>query len=501
MKNNLLALMALLIASLVASCTKVENKKINFNFSESVTSGIAAKVGDFEVTNSALISGIAPMIKKAEQKLFFVKLNRVRAFTIEHFMTNDSRKKKLTNEQFLEKYIVKGATVTSREIVKFAKERHITDDALAKGGMRNKVKQFLLVQKKRERIDAWMAKRSKKHNVVVGLENVLADNKELATATNGLIFGKLPKGVVLKVGSKSFNYAELFSSIKNELFEAESSIHTIKINALKSILVDHFATKLAGKDIKASDYLEKNVYAKIVVSKEEVDEFAKNRSIPATALNEQLLERIKEFVKSAKKKGLLENWLASQTEKSSVNVYFMPPKRPVFEINTNGSVFAGGENAKVVIVEFTDFQCPFCSKGSEVMKGLKKKYGDKIKVVFKHFPLPFHEQAKFAHEVAYCASLQGNKNFWSLYYKFFADQSKLSREQVLEAAKSLKLDMKKVDSCLGSGDAKKVVDRDFKEGQSVGVNSTPTFFVNGQLVMGAQPISVFSELIDKELKK
>ncbi len=501
MRKILLSIVAFAFVLTLASCTKSENKTINFDFKAPTKAGIVAEVGDFKVTDADLSKGIEDMLKKADQKLFLTKLNRIRAFIIEHFMSLDPRKKDLNNDEYLEKYIVKGSKVSSREISEFAKKQQISNEALSKGGMKDKVKQFLLVQKKREKIDKWMQKLSKKHNVVIGLKNLLKDDPQLKVATSGLNFGTLPEGNALQIGSELFPATDLFSSIKNDLYEAETEIHNIKLSALKSILVDHFAKKLGGKDANVNEYLEKNVYSSIEVSKEDVDAFAKERKIPETAMNEQLITRIKDFIGNSKKKVLLENWLADQGTKEKVVVYFMPPARPVFEINTVGGVFAGGEKAKVVIAEFTDFQCPFCAKGSSVMKELKAKYGDKIKVVFKHFPLPFHEQAKFAHEVAYCASEQGNDNFWNLYYKFFGDQSKLSREQVLASAKALKVDMKKVDTCLGSGKASSAIQKDFEEGQAVGVNSTPTFFVNGKLVMGAQPLSVFSELIDEELKK
>ena len=161
----------------------------------------------------------------------------------------------------------------------------------------------------------------------------------------------------------------------------------------------------------------------------------------------------------------------------------------------------GKADAKVTIVEFSDFQCPFCSRGAEIMGQLKKKYGDKIKVVFKHFPLPFHTMAPLASEAALCAEEQKKGNFWKLHDLMFADQQNLLQGGLVEKAKKIGINEAEFSKCLNSRKFKKVVDADMALGQKVGVKSTPTFFVNGKMVNGAQPVEVFSEIIDEDLAK
>ena len=130
------------------------------------------------------------------------------------------------------------------------------------------------------------------------------------------------------------------------------------------------------------------------------------------------------------------------------------------------------------------------------MEELKKKYGNKIKIVFKNFPLPFHVFAKKAAEAGFCAYEQGQKKFWMMYDKMFSDQSKLSETDLKKAAKLIGLDTKKFNSCLDSNKYSKQVEQDLAYGKQIGVKSTPTFFVNGQLINGAHPSKVFEDIID-----
>src|SRR5690606_7404149 len=98
----------------------------------------------------------------------------------------------------------------------------------------------------------------------------------------------------------------------------------------------------------------------------------------------------RQFLEMEKKKEAIENWIGEKTKNAPVEVYIAEPKRPVYEVNVGDAPYVGGADAKVTIVEFSDFQCPFCAKGAELMGEVKKKYGNKVKIAFKNYPLPFH---------------------------------------------------------------------------------------------------------------
>jgi protein-disulfide isomerase len=158
----------------------------------------------------------------------------------------------------------------------------------------------------------------------------------------------------------------------------------------------------------------------------------------------------------------------------------------------------GPASAPVTLVAFSDFQCPFCSKAVPTLKEIEDQYKGKLKVAFKQMPLPFHDKAHLAAEAALAANEQGK--FWQYHDKLFANQQALDRPSLEKYAEELGLNMTKFKSALDSGRFKDKVDSDAKEGAAVGATGTPTFFINGTKLVGAQPADAFKTLIDKELK-
>ena len=177
-------------------------------------------------------------------------------------------------------------------------------------------------------------------------------------------------------------------------------------------------------------------------------------------------------------------------------------------VSVDDDAFIGNEKAKVTVVEFSDFQCPFCrSFWSGAYQQIKKEYIDtgKIKFVFRDYPLSFHPAAQVSAEAAQCADEQGK--FWEMHDKIFQEQAKQGTGTVTYGTVELKkwasqigLTSAKFNQCLDSGKYKSEVEKDAADGSSYGVSGTPTLFVNGYPVVGAQPFAVFKALIDKELK-
>ena len=165
----------------------------------------------------------------------------------------------------------------------------------------------------------------------------------------------------------------------------------------------------------------------------------------------------------------------------------------------NGAGAHGPTTAKVTIVEFSDFQCPFCTRAANATTELKKKYGDKIRVIFRQFPLSFHKDAHLAAQASLAAGEQGK--FWEMHDKMFANQRALKREDLDKYATELKLDMKKFKAALDSGKYKAAVDADMKLGGTVAVQGTPTMFLNGKRVANASDVGSISSMIDAELSK
>jgi protein-disulfide isomerase len=220
------------------------------------------------------------------------------------------------------------------------------------------------------------------------------------------------------------------------------------------------------------------------------------------------------------RKGTLEVSLGQQSQKvafyvrrdgkylfrgDAVDLTVDPLKQTMSKISLANQPTRGPADAKVTVVEYSDFQCPFCSRVYTTFEGqVMKEYGDKIHFVFKNFPLttihPWAEDAALASE---CAFQQGNDAFWAMYNGLFTKQGEITKDnlkdKVTEIAQAANLDTAKLQDCIDGKKALDAVKADADEATALGVNSTPTFFVNGRRLTGAQTYESFKQAIDQEL--
>ena len=166
----------------------------------------------------------------------------------------------------------------------------------------------------------------------------------------------------------------------------------------------------------------------------------------------------------------------------------------IYAIPAGDSPFKGPKDSPVTVVIFQDFQCPFSQRSQSTIQQLMDAYPGKIRLVFKNFPLAFHKQAGVAAEAALAAGAQGK--FWEMHDKIFANQQLMEIDNFKQYAQELKLDMKRFNADLDSHRFKPAVDEDMKAASGVGVRGTPTFFVNGKKIVGAQPLSEFQKVVD-----
>jgi len=175
----------------------------------------------------------------------------------------------------------------------------------------------------------------------------------------------------------------------------------------------------------------------------------------------------------------------------------------VVEVSEDDDAFKGSEDAPVIIIEFSDYECPFCARFySNTLAQLEKEYIDtgKVRFVYRDFPLGNHRYAQKAAEsteVAY--ELGGNEAFWEMHNKIFENQQAISVSDLKNYAREIGLDGEQFDSLLDSGKYESEVQQDLQEGVSAGVQGTPTFFINGQKLVGARPFSEFQRVIEQEL--
>jgi protein-disulfide isomerase len=176
-----------------------------------------------------------------------------------------------------------------------------------------------------------------------------------------------------------------------------------------------------------------------------------------------------------------------------------PDPKAVYKVPADKAPQKGPSDALVTIVEFSDYQCPFCSRVEPTIKQITDTYGKDVRVLWRNNPLPFHDKAALAAEAAMEAGDQGK--FWEYHDKLFGNQQALAREDLEKYAKELGLNAGKFKAALDNNEHKSQIDADQQLARSLGASGTPSFFINGRSLRGAQPFDAFKAVIDEELQK
>lgn len=172
--------------------------------------------------------------------------------------------------------------------------------------------------------------------------------------------------------------------------------------------------------------------------------------------------------------------------------------RKEYAVKVKGAPSRGPESAKITVVEFSDFQCPFCSRVNPTLLRLRQEYGDDLRIVFKHLPLSIHPKAPLAHAASVAAHRQDK--FWEMHDKMFDGQRLQSEAQYVVWAGELGLNIEEFKVDMQSKEVKAKVTRDLDEASGLGVTGTPAFFINGRYLSGAQPYPNFKKLVDEILE-
>jgi protein-disulfide isomerase len=291
---------------------------------------------------------------------------------------------------------------------------------------------------------------------------------------------------------------ELTSVAGTRLLELRNQEYKVKSDALDQLvrkkLIDAEAKK---KGLTAEELLKQEVDSKIA---EPSDDEAKGYYLASRSQTtlpfDQIKSQVKQLLKSSEIQQAREKYADSLRAKADVAILLRPPK---VQVSYDPTRVRGNPKAPVTIVEFSDFQCPFCKKAQVTLKDLLTKYNGRVKLAYRDFPMrTLHPQSQMAAEAAGCAGQQGK--FWEYHDALFAtDQSKLDQAGLTATARSVGLDEKSFTSCLAEGKFKAQIEQDVQEGTKAGVAGTPGFFINGEFVSGARPEAEFEKIIDGEL--
>ncbi len=293
---------------------------------------------------------------------------------------------------------------------------------------------------------------------------------------------------------------EVEKPLAPQLSKLEEQIYNLKRQRVEALINEKLLEREAAKrKLTVPTLLDAEVTAKVgLVTEQEIENFYQENKAQLKGEESNLRDQIRTRLQNQKLVAKREEFLKSLRSQAKVVVNLKPPPVQRLEVSVQGAPFKGTEKAPVTIVEFSDFHCPFCKRVVSTLVQLESQYGDKIKLVFRDFPIDsLHPGTSKAHEAARCANEQGK--FWAYHDKLFASAPKSSPEIFKGLAKEVGLEAIAFEKCLSSGKYQAAIKKDIEEGTRAGVTGTPAFFINGRPLTGAQPLEAFARVIEEEL--
>lgn len=300
------------------------------------------------------------------------------------------------------------------------------------------------------------------------------------------------------VGGEPITQAQVEEQVSARLVELDQERYEVLKQGLDELIAEKlFEQEAKARSITPQQLVQQEIEAKVPEPDEaQVQQvYDENKDRLEGQTFEQIKPRIVAYLKSQQGMNRREQFISELKGKHKTTIALRPP---VVNVDTAGRPSkGGGPDAPVTIVEFSDYECPFCKRAEGVVDQIMAAYGDKVRVVFRDFPLPFHANARLAHEAANCAASMGK--FWEYHAKLFANQNALAEDRLNGYAVEVGLDPEKFSQCLKERPHAAAIDKDLADGQRAGVSGTPAFFINGRMLSGAQPFEKFKEVIDEEL--
>jgi protein-disulfide isomerase len=305
-----------------------------------------------------------------------------------------------------------------------------------------------------------------------------------------------------KVGDDVISMEELEQAVASQLAKLDEQRYAVLEEKLQQLIGQRLLAQEARKrGVSLEQLLKSEVYGKAAeVSDADVAAFiAQNQARLPPGDEAGLKLKIWDYLRSLKVNERREAYVQELRQARTVAVYLEAPVGARATVGLGSSFTRGPHDAPITIVEFSDFDCPFCRNVVATVKEVLAKYPTQVRWVFRDFPIAaIHPGAPRAHEAARCAADQGK--FWEYHDALFG-QASTDPDRLTRYAKDLSLDAGSFTQCLESGKHKTAVGRDIEEGSRLGITGTPTFFVNGRLLVGAQPLTAFQKVIESELAR
>ena len=328
-----------------------------------------------------------------------------------------------------------------------------------------------------------------------------------ASGCGGAALTMPPGTVVARIDGQDIKVEDLGDELaraeKQALRTYCQEVTTARDTTLDNMLQQRLLTAAAaaeGKDVSA--FVQQKIDAEVPPPDEAaIAAFYEANKSPSAPPLDQVRDQVIQAMNGQKGEAVLMRILDEMKAKAKVERLMPDVSPPPMDLsNPPHSASVGPADAAVKVVEFSDFECPYCSRAAETFKSLKDKYaGKSVQFTFRNFPLSFHPNARPAAEYAQCAQEQGK--FWPMHDAIFAVQRELSVDKLKEVAAQAGLDTAKLEECVASGRVKPQIDEDMAKAQEVGVQGTPSFYINGQAFAGNPTVEGISQAIDAQLAK
>ena len=302
--------------------------------------------------------------------------------------------------------------------------------------------------------------------------------------------------VVARIGTRSITLGQVEQSVALSLYQADQQ---------RSQLLHQGLQRLIDEELLETEASRKGVtVSQLVADASQSESIARLANIPAPV---KRIERGKAHEDSnldtprdpQEQARLRQALLVALRRQVNIRIDFPDPELPILPVSADDDPTMGPANAPVTIVEFSDFQCPYCKLSLPTIKEILAKYPGKVRVVYRDYPGPNHPHAQQAAEAAQCAGDQGK--FWEYHDSLFERQAPGTGWNFIELAKEIGLNQDALAACLNTGLYRKEVAKDLRDGFKLGITSTPTFFINGRPLVGAKPLAEFQAVIDRLLKQ
>ncbi len=304
-----------------------------------------------------------------------------------------------------------------------------------------------------------------------------------------------PSTVVAEVNGSTVTLGELEEGRSHNLFQAREAYYKAQKKALDDLLDERLLQLQAKKENLTVDQLiERHVTSQIKKdpTEDQLQVFYESLQTdqPLEAVKGDILKQLRDLRISKAKAA----YMKTLRDEAKMSVTLPEPR---IEVSVAGKAILGSQNAPVKVVEFADYQCPYCRQLEPTLERLRTEFGDKVAFVYKDYLIPGHPLAPKAAEAADCAAAQGK--FWDFHDYLFKDSKNLEVAGLKSGAKELNLDQAKFESCLDSDGKNDEIQRDVSEGSHLGISGTPALFINGRYVAGAAKYETLRDVIQQEL--